>query len=357
MKILYLTFDDLTIPFAWSVHVRSIVNGLADRGHAVKLVCPHGSAPGIRAMVEPLPPGKIQHIAGSLATFVKSGREFSPDVVYVRGIHATVTPALAAGRLGKPLVVELNGLLEHEVKGWRRAVVRKSHRFTLKRTARVVTVSSLIRDAITSQYGYPAGRIDVVPNGVDTRLFKPGDRDAARRRLGLPLHRPVLVCVAGFFAHHALDFLIAAAAKAGAILILVGKDGPTGGDLIHAGRVPHERVPDYLAAADCCAYVLRAPHAQFGFSPLKVYEYMAAGRPVVAATDQPEIRTFVNEQGVGIATELEVDAFAEAMIARLRDPEGSAEMGRRGRALAESRYSWDRAAGQVEESLRRAVSP
>jgi glycosyltransferase involved in cell wall biosynthesis len=357
MKILYLTFDDLTIPFAWSVHVRSIINGLAARGHAVRLVCPGGAAPGVKAECDPLPPGKIQHIAGSLATFVRSGRSFGPDVVYVRGIHATVTPALAAGRLALPLVVEINGLLEHEVKGWRRPVVRKAHRFTLKRAARVVTVSPLLRSALAGKYEFPEDRIDVVPNGVDTKLFRPGDREAARRRLGLPIDRSIIVCVAGFFAHHALDFLISAAAKSRSLLVLVGKDGPSGGDIIHAGRVPHEKVPDYLAAADACAYVLKTPHQSFGFSPLKLYEYMAAGRPVVVATDLPEIHRFVNDARVGVAGPLDVDAFADLMHKVLGDPDLRAEMGRKGKALAEAEYSWDRAAEQVEESLRRAVTP
>lgn len=357
MKILYLTFDDLSIPLAWSVHVRAIVNGLAARGHQVRLVCPGGKAPGIEADCDPLPPGKIQHLAGSLGTFVKSGRAFGPDLVYVRGIHATVTPALAAGRLERPLVVELNGLLEHEVKGWRRAAVRKSHRFTLKRAARVVTVSPLIREAISEQYEYPAGRIDVVPNGVDTRLFQPGDRDQARLKLGLPLNRPILVCVAGFFAHHALDFLIAAAARSKALLVLVGKDGPSGGDIIHAGKVPHDRVPDYLAASDACAYVLKAPNARSGFSPLKVYEYMAAGRAVVVATDQPEIHRFINDSRAGISGPLEVDFFAETLAKVMAAPEWRADMGRKGRALVEAEFSWDRAVGKVEESLRRAMSP
>jgi glycosyltransferase involved in cell wall biosynthesis len=357
MRILYLTFDDLTVPFAWSVHVREIVNGLIARGHQVRLVCPGGKAPGVNAECDPLPPGKIQHLMGSLSTFVKSGRAFKPDLVYVRGIHATVTPALAAGRLERPLVVELNGLLEHEVKGWRRAAVRKSHRFTLKRTARVVTVSSLLPQAVSERYAFPKGRIDVVPNGVDTQLFRPGDRDAARRSLGLPLNRPIVVCVAGFFAHHALDFLIAAAAKSKALLVLVGKDGPTGGDIVHAGRVPHERVPDYVAAADVCAYVLKSPHAQFGYSPLKLYEYMAAERAVVVATDLPEIHQFVNESRVGISGPMELDFFADLLKKVLASPDWRADMGRKGRELALAEFSWARAVRQVEESLRRAMSP
>lgn len=357
MRILYLTFDDLRIPFAWSVHIRSVVNGLAARGHEVRLVCPGGVAPGVQAETDSLPPGKIQHYAGSLATFVGSGRKFKPDVIYVRGIHATITPALAAGRLAKPLVTEINGLLEHEVKGWRRAAVRKSHRFTLRRAARVVTVSPLLRQALADRYEFPAERIDVVPNGVDTDLFRPGDRDQARKKLDLPLNRAIIVCVAGFFAHHALDFLIAAAAKSQALLVLVGKDGPTGGDIVHAGRVAHDRVPDYVAAADVCAYVLKAPHKDFGFSPLKLYEYMAGGRAVVAATDQPEIQDFVNQGKVGSAGPLDLDSFVRTTKQLLGSPKLREEMGGRGRALAESQFSWNRAVGQVEESLRRATTP
>src|SRR5258707_14851083 len=108
MRILYLTFDDLTIPYAWSVHVREGINGLAARGHQVRLVCPAGRAPGVKAECDPLPPGRVHHYTGSLSTFVRSGRAFSPDVVYVRGIHGTVTPALPSGTLEGPLVLESN---------------------------------------------------------------------------------------------------------------------------------------------------------------------------------------------------------------------------------------------------------
>ena len=355
MKILYLTFDDLTVPFAWSVHVRSIVNGLVARGHTVRLICPAGKAPGVQADLDVLPKGKFHHWAGSLATFVNCGRAFGPDAIYVRGIHGTITPALAAGRLSRPLVVEVNGLLEHEVKGVRRAIARNSHRFTLARTARVVTVSPLLKEALASRYGFPADHIDVVPNGVDTDLFKPADRDEARQRLRMPLDRKIVVCVAGFFSHHALDLLIAAASRTEAQLILVGKEGPSGGDIVHAGRVPHSEVPHYLAAADVCAYVLRSPHAQFGFSPIKVYEYMAAGRPVVAATNLPEIRSFINNEGIGVATDLGVDEFAVEIARVLDDPEKARNMGRKGRELAEAQFGWNRAVVQVEESLRRAL--
>lgn len=357
MKILYLTFDDLTVPGAWSVHVRAVVNGLAARGHAVRLVAPGGRAPGIHAPCDPLGAGPLHHLVGSLGAFLRSGRAFGPDVLYVRGIHATVTPALAAARLGRPLVVEINGLLEEEAPpGWRRGMVRAAHRFTLARAARVVAVSPLLRDALGRRYGLPAARVDLVPNGADTRLFFPRDRAEARRALGLPADRPLVVYVASFYPHHAVEILVEACARAGAGLVLVGGHFEGRPGVIAAGRVPHEAVPAYLAAADVCAYVLRAPHPEFGFSPLKVYESMAAGRPVAAATDQEAIRDFVNGEGIGLAVPLDAAALAGALGRLLGDAALRDRMGRRGRELAERVYNWDRAAAQVEESLRRACA-
>ncbi len=357
MRILYLTFDDLTVPFAWSVHVRSIVNGLVSRGHEVRLVCPGGAAPGVQARTVTLPPGRWQHFIGSTKTFVRAGIDFAPDVVYVRGIHASTTPSAAAVELRRPLVVEVNGLLEHEAPSfWRKALVRRAHRVTLSRAARVVAVSPLLAEALSGDYGFPRERIDVVPNGVDPERFRPADRLEARRRLGLPSDRPVVVCVASFYGHHGRDLLERAAREAGALLVLVGAEGTGGADLRCEGRVDHERVPDYLAAADLCAYVLQAPHPRFGFSPLKLYEYMAAGRAVVAATDLEEIRTFIGSRGIGEAVGLESGELAAALKRLIRDPARREVLGRAGRDIAVAEFTWERSVERVEAALRRALA-
>jgi glycosyltransferase involved in cell wall biosynthesis len=357
MRVLYLTFDDLTVPYAWTVHVRAIVNRLVARGHSLRLVAPGGRAPGVEAPCDPLPAGPLHHVAGSLATFVRSGRAFLPDAVYVRGIHATITPALAASRLGVPLVVEVNGLLEQEAPaGWRRAAVRAAHRFTLSRAARVVTVAPRLRDALSARYRFPAERIDVVPNGADLALFRPGDRAEARRRLGLPADRPVVLCVASFYPHHAAGVLVEAARRAGAGLVLVGSEKGDCEGVRCVGPVPHDRVPDYVAAADVCATLVRAPGPQAAYSPLKLYEYMAGGRAVAVASDLEDLRAFVNANGIGLAVALDPGALSEAFTKLLADPEGRGRMGRRGRELAESVYNWDRAAADVERSLARALA-
>lgn len=355
MRILYLTFDDLSTPFAWSIHVRSIVNGLVARGHSLRLVAPGGRAPGIEAPCDPLPEGKWGQGIGAFRAFVRSGQGFGPDLLYVRGISLSVTPALAAARLGKPLVLELNGLLEFEVDGWRRIGVHIAHRLTLARAARIVTVSPLLRDALSRRYRFPVDRIDVVPNGADPRLFRPAPREEARRRLGLPLDRTIVFCAASFYRHHAAEILLEAAERAGVLLVLAGADLKRRG-VLSLGPVPHERIPEYVTAADVCACVLRVPHRDFGFSPLKIYESMAAARPVAVATDLDEVREFVNGSGVGIAVGLEAESLAGAIRRLAGDPQLRERLGRRGRELAETTYNWDRAVLQVEASLRKALA-
>ena len=99
-------------------------------------------------------------------------------------------------------------MLEHEVTSkLRRMAVRMTHRYTLGRAARVVTVSPRLQAALSERYGYPADRIEVVPNGADTERFRPSDRLEARKRLGLPLDRPIVLCVASFYPHHGHDRL------------------------------------------------------------------------------------------------------------------------------------------------------
>jgi glycosyltransferase involved in cell wall biosynthesis len=253
-------------------------------------------------------------------------------------------------------VVEVNGLLEAEVRSWwRRARVRAVHRRTLAAAARVVAVSPLLAEALVERYGYPRERIDVVPNGVDPDLFHPGDRAAARAGLGLPADAPVVVCVATFQSHHGRALLEEAARTAGATLVLVGAEGPGSPGVRCEGRVSHERVPAYLAAADVCAYVLKAPDRAFGFSPLKVFEYFAAGRPVVVASDLVEVRDLVTTRGAGVAVDLDVGALASALRGVFDDRSRAESMGAAGRAAALAEFTWARAAERVESSLRRAT--
>lgn len=352
MRILYVSYDDLSGNFAWTVHVASIVNRLAAKGHEVHLLAPEGPvSPDILVETWPMTRPrsflmKLYWIAiGALLELAWYRWKLKPDVTYVRGIHPTSAALLRC-------VFEVNGLLECEAtSAIRRWAVRVTHKIAARRP--LITVSPLLREALRERYG--AEEVHVISNGADPRRFRPMDRAEARRKLGLP-DGPIAVYVGSFYEHHGVDLILDAMAQVPARLVLVG-DGATrpaleakakGRDVLFAGEVPHASVPDYLAAADVGLYVLRNRYdRQFGFSPLKLYEYMASARPVAVATDHEEIASFVRDSRIGAVAPLDPQAFGRAIEGVLKD----GEAGARGRALVESTYNWDRAATEVESVL------
>lgn len=142
MRVLYLTFDDLSRPGRWSDHVKATAARLGAKVVAA--------------------PRRFERLSACATAFLNAARAYGPEVILARGIQLSVAPALVAARLGVPLVVEIDDLLEDQVKGKvRRAHVRAAHRFTLARATRVVASSPELRDALAARYGYPAERVDL----------------------------------------------------------------------------------------------------------------------------------------------------------------------------------------------------
>ena len=140
MKVVYFTFDDLSRPGRWADHVRATSRALGARVVAA--------------------PRRFERLSACATLFYREAR--GADVLLLRGLHVSVAPALVAARLGVPLVVELDGLLEDQVKGRaRRGTIRAVHRFSLARTARVAASSADVRNALAARYGFPPERVDI----------------------------------------------------------------------------------------------------------------------------------------------------------------------------------------------------
>lgn len=350
MHILYISFDDLNRQGAWRVHTEAIVSRLSRRGHEVVLASP-GRKPAWAPAHVPLPEGHGTKLSRAHAYFCASAdairdyvRSRRPDLLYVRGAHYTTSPLVT----DRPVVVEINGILEMEAPTCFRAwLARRAMRQYARRAARFITVTPQLAQWLRERYGVE--RVDVVPNGADVQKFRPHD---------LPGKGGVLF-VGTFYPHHDVETIARAAAACRERPFVFVGDGPTRAraEAIapHArfvGEVDHDRVPDFVAEADVCVYLLRSPYgASFGFSPIKLYEYMAGGRPVVVGSTQDDLVNMVNERGVGCAFRLVDQAtdFARLDTAiRAVDP----AMGARGRALAEREYNWDVAAARVEAILK-----
>ncbi|MGH7541358.1 MAG: glycosyltransferase, partial [Gemmatimonadota bacterium] len=185
-------------------------------------------------------------------------------------------------------------------------IARSRHRVARRLAGRllggaptIVVETEPLGRAMTALWGVDPRRIEVIELGVDPGAFRPGDRVAARRALGLDPHGLLFVYVGVLDRTHDLGpvFEGLAAARRRFRLLIVG-DGPLRGEYEAAvrrlgladrvefhGRVAHDRVPAYLAAADLCL----APYdpdaffgGEVGYSTLKIREYLAAGRPVAS---------------------------------------------------------------------------
>jgi len=217
------------------------------------------------------------------------------------------------------------------------------------------------RSQLASLYDAQPGRIEVVPPGVDHTVFTPGDRDAARQRLGIDAPRVVLF-VGRIQPLKGADLAIRSVAVLDdpkVALVIVGgpsgRDGGTEQARVHAlagelgvsGQIHwvsprrHDRLADYYRAADVCIVPSRSE--SFGLVAL---EAAACGTPVVAAA-VGGLRSLVHNEQTGFLIEGRdpVD-FAAPVERLLADEILAGEMGVR--AAAESkRYSWSMTAGRL----------
>jgi glycosyltransferase involved in cell wall biosynthesis len=119
--------------------------------------------------------------------------------------------------------------------------------------------------------------------------------------------------------------------------------------------VDFRTLPAFLAGASVCAI----PHRRSAYLdlslPIKLFDYMAAGRPAVA-TDCPEMARFVERERVGLVCRAEVEDMAEKLVTLLRDRELARELGRNGRRASEERYNWGRTQEAVVSAIRRSVA-
>ncbi len=237
----------------------------------------------------------------------------------------------------------------------------------LARSDAIVASTPYEVDDLVAHYGADPRRVHRSPPGVDRGVFHPGERAAARRRLGLG-NEPLLLTAGRVEPHKGIDTAVRALAKlpdrlaAGVgrphLLVVGGPSGRRGAhemqflrrlaaqggvaDRVHfIGAVPHGGLADYYRAAD----VLAMPSRSESFG-LVAAEAQACGLPVVAS-DVGGLR-FVVDHGVSglIAPSPGTGDFADALVKVLDDPDARSRLSAGARAHA-ARFSWDATARRM----------
>ncbi|OSM00036.1 glycosyltransferase family 4 protein [Magnetofaba australis] len=197
----------------------------------------------------------------------------------------------------------------------------------------VVTISQPLADGMIAA-GVPAHKMIVEPDGVDLERFaNPLDRRAAREKLGLNPARPLAVYCGHLYEKRGVEEIFEAAKRLPHVdfLLVGGMDSDLAKrrreiehlkleNVLFSGFVENGRIPDYLWAAD----VLLMPYSREGataewMSPMKMFEYMAAGR-VILSSDLPALRTVLRHgENAWLVAPDSGPALAEGMAALLDD--------------------------------------
>lgn len=209
-------------------------------------------------------------------------------------------------------------------------------------------------------------QIEVVELGVDHSLFHPMDQQSARKSLGIGSDSTVLLYVGGMDKYHDLGPVIDALAQmeSPALRLHLVGDGEcrtkyearakaTATKVNFHGRVPHDKVPAYIAAADLCIapYCVSAFHnGLVTFSTLKIPEYMACGRPVVSIPSGPILR-LVEDHVSGFLFPNDVPSWI-SFIKMLPSRDRLQGMGQAASRAVASR-SWENTAAQYFEVCQR----
>jgi glycosyltransferase involved in cell wall biosynthesis len=199
-----------------------------------------------------------------------------------------------------------------------------------------------------------ARRVTLVPNGADPAMFDPADRGEGFRQEHHLGEKFVVTYAGAHGMSNDLGMVLEAAAQLrdlpGVQIVLLGDGKEKPGLIVRAGElgldnltfapsVPKSEMPGALAAADACLAILKPLEEYKTTYPNKVFDYMAAGRPVVLAIDGV-IHEVIEAAGCGVfARPGDPDALAGAIRSLVADKRGAREMGLRGRAYLEAHFS------------------
>ena len=238
-----------------------------------------------------------------------------------------------------------------------RAALDAAERWLLRRASLVATSAGLAQRVRRTAPGVPVREwhFPSAPADVDVARVH-----ALRERLGLSPTEPVVLYSGTFEAYQGLPALIEAIPVVrervpGVRFVFVGADRANGmiadgpaAALVESGvlRVVERQPRDEMAAFLALADVLVSPRAYGGNLPLKIFDYLAAGRPIVA-TDIPTHRTVLTDERA-VLVDPASPALAAGILAVLGDPSRAGRLATAARAYAQTHFGWSRFVDSVD---------
>lgn len=297
-------------------------------------------------------------------------------VIYVRDTVCAAWLGLLRWVHGSRIIYEVHDLEADHPSGaskwpawfWRRFLPWLDT-VAIRKAVRLVSLTRTFKDWVVAKGLKKPNEVAVIPDAFDPDLYYPVDVSEARKQAGLPLDAFVVGYAGLTFKYRGLETLVEAFARiekdaSNALLTLVG-GRPNEVDELRSlskklhipqdktlltGQLPQEKGAAYVQAAD----VLVIPDTVTGMtaSPLKLFEYMAAGKPIVCK-DMSALREIISEDAAIFFTGGDAEALAEALSTLMNDKPKREHMGKAA-AVESAGYTYAARAHHIAEVVRAA---
>jgi glycosyltransferase involved in cell wall biosynthesis len=300
----------------------------------------------------------------------------SYDLIIERLGKYRASVALTARWLKKPYILFFiadplfeEELVGHPLKGLLKWQARNMILFCLRSADKVVCVSSALQRQLENNYGIPAKKVFVLPNCVDIHKFHPYPemRAAVRQHYNVG-DNPLIVFVGTFYEWQDISTLVEAFntlhdKNSAARLILVG-DGVNKNKIQElvlrlglekavtlTGSIPFEEVPYLLSAADITVAPYKKMDVEFWESPMKLFEYMASGAPLITSPIG-QISEIIKDEENGLLVEPgDPGALALAMERLIDNPTLRDCLSQNARRQVERSFSWEKYSDRLENLI------
>ncbi|MBS3919012.1 MAG: glycosyltransferase family 4 protein [Deltaproteobacteria bacterium] len=300
------------------------------------------------------------------------------DVIYARDYHTAIIALLPRLLFHKKLIYEINGLASEEQKLKSQSVfnqvisffIRKAENMATQFSDQIICVTPQIANYLVQHFHCQPDKVKVISNGVNTKKFFPiTDKHLLKQfrdRLNIGEGEILIVFIGNLAPWQGIEYLIRVAPlllkeKKNVRFLIVGegiwkdklemsvKKIGLSDHFTFTGMVDHEQIPLYINIADIC--VLPKRKLKSGYSPIKLYEYMACGKPIVSS--QAEGLEFIEEEGIGRVIDPEDTAcFKDALEDLIEDQKKRDAMSERALFTARDRFDWEIKVIEIEKILK-----
>ena len=372
-KVLYTAFDIVPSPKGASTHILHNIRGLVNSQFEVHLLTPND---GLLPTEDTIEGARVTRVSQDLSqNFLARAAHFGKavlahltlhpdyDVVHYRNIWDGLVVAQNKKRLGYKTLFEVNGLPSIELKYHYPGIdpalllkIKEQEIATLHLSDAIICPSRVTRDYIAS-LGLDRKRVTVIPNGVSPSDFPPSALPSREGRV------PVLLYIGTLADWQGLEIIIKALPKIleqeAVRLRIVGRGRSrqrkllakqirklgVQDNVIVQPAVPHHEVPALIAESDICLAPLglNDRNVTQGACPIKVLEYMASSRPLIAS-NIPIVRELVREDVDALLfSPNDPEDLARQALALLKDYELSGRLANSATERARTKFTWHEA--------------